>query len=150
MRDIEPLLKSILKPILKNYSPIILILKRNWRNILGEKYYEFCEVEKVFFGKNKKKDGILYITCFNNVISFYVENNKFFIIEKVNSIFGYSVIKDLRIVQQPRIIKNYLKKTIELKNEDKEYIKNITTNINDESLKDSLKHLGESILFKND
>lgn len=148
MKDVEFLLKNILKPVLKNYSPIILILKRNWQNILGERYYEFCEAEKVFFNKNKKNDGILYIVCFNNVISFYIENNKFFIIEKINSIFGYSMIKNLKIIQRPKIIKNYLKKSIKLKNEDKKYIENTAKNIKDKSLKYSLENLGKSIFLK--
>ena len=98
--EINFLLKDLLKPILKNYSPIILILKRNWCNILGEKYYEFCEAENVYFSKNKKNHGILNIICFNNVISFYIENNKFFILDKINAIFGYCLIQDIKVKQQ--------------------------------------------------
>ena len=41
MKDINYLVRDIVKPITKNYSPVLLILTRNWENIIGEKlmYY---------------------------------------------------------------------------------------------------------------
>ena len=72
---------------------------------MGEKFYEFCEPEKTYFNKNKKNDGILYIKCFNNVISFYIENNKNYILEKINAIFGYTIIKDIKLKQFSQIHK---------------------------------------------
>ena len=107
MKDINYLVRDIVKPITKNYSPVLLILTRNWENIIGEKYAEFCEVEKVSFQKNKKNDGTIYIKAFNNVISFYIENNKEFILEKINAIFGYSLISKIFIKQTPKIVKQY-------------------------------------------
>lgn len=150
MKRVEFLLKDILKPVLKNYSPVMLILKRNWINIIGEKYYEFCESEKVFFNRDKKNDGILYITCYNNIISFYIENNKPFITEKINSIFGYRLIKDLRLIQRPKIINTSLKmfSNKQLDEKDKKFIKDTLNCVEDNILKDSLNNLGKSIYLK--
>lgn len=145
MKEINFIVKSIIKPILKDYSPVILIIKRNWANILGEKYFEFCEPEKIFFQKNTKGNATLYITAFNPVISFYIENNKFFILEKINSIFGYSIIKDIKIKQNPKIIKQYKKTNTTLNESDKTKITNEINLIEDSELKESLKELGQSL-----
>ena len=58
------------------------------------------------------------------------------------------MIKNLKIIQRPKIIKNYFKKSIKLKNEDKKYIENTAKNIKDKSLKYSLENLGKSIFLK--
>jgi len=140
----------MVKPFLKNYSPVILILKRNWKNIFGEKYFEFCEPEKVYFQKDKKNDGVLYIIAFNAVISFYIDNNKEFILEKINSIFGYKLIKDLRIKQNPKIISQYLKNVIKLDKNQKNEIENKINKIEDTDLKKSLEYLGEILYYSKD
>ena len=150
MKDIDFLLKDLLKPILKGYSPLLLILKKNWLNIIGEKYYEFCEVDKVIFPKNKKNDGILYIICFNNIISFYIENNKIFVIEKINAMFGYNLIQDIKIKQKPKFIKsNNIKKSKTITQNEENILVDATINIENDSLKESLKNLGK-IIYLND
>ena len=150
MKDIDFLLKDLLKPILKGYSPLLLILKKNWLNIIGEKYYEFCEVDKVIFPKNKKNDGILYIICFNNIISFYIENNKIFVIEKINAMFGYNLIQDIKIKQKPKLIKNNNnKKSKTITQNEENILVDATINIENDSLKESLKNLGK-IIYLND
>lgn len=150
MKEIDSIVKDILKPILKSYSPVILIVKRNWANLMGEKYYEFCEPEKATFKKGKKNDGTLYIKCFNNVISFYIENNKLFILEKINSIFGYNLIGDIRIKQEPKIIKRYGKKSSVLDEENSSKIFDITKDIESEELKNSLKDFGTILFLEKD
>lgn len=146
MKDINYLVRDIVKPITKNYSPVLLILTRNWENIIGEKYAEFCEVEKVSFQKNKKNDGTIYIKAFNNVISFYIENNKEFILEKINAIFGYSLISKIFIKQTPKIVKQYQQNTKKISDNDKQFLAEITKNLEESELKDSLNKLGEMIL----
>ena len=146
MKDINYLVRDIVKPITKNYSPVLLILTRNWENIIGEKYAEFCEVEKVSFQKNKKNDGTIYIKAFNNVISFYIENNKEFILEKINAIFGYSLISKIFIKQTPKIVKQYQQNIKKISDNDKQFLAEITQNLEESDLKDSLNKLGEMIL----
>ena len=148
MKDINYLVRNIVKPITKNYSPVLLILTRNWENIIGEKYAEFCEVEKVSFQKNKKNDGTIYIKAFNNVISFYIENNKEFILEKINAIFGYSLISKIFIKQTPKIVKQYQQNTKKINDNDKQFLIEITKNLEENELKESLNELGKTILKK--
>lgn len=148
MKDINYLVRDIVKPITKNYSPVLLILTRNWKNIIGEKYADFCEVEKISFQKNKKNDGTIYIKAFNNVISFYIENNKEFILEKINAIFGYSLISKIFIKQTPKIIKQYQQNTKKISDNDKQFLIEITKNLEENELKESLNKLGKIILEK--
>lgn len=148
MKDINYLVRNIVKPITKNYSPVLLILTRNWENIIGEKYIDFCEVEKVSFQKNKKNDGTIYIKAFNNVISFYIENNKEFILEKINAIFGYSLISKIFIKQTPKIVKQYQQNTKKINDNDKQFLIEITKNLEENELKESLNELGKTILKK--
>lgn len=146
MKDINYLVRNIVKPITKNYSPVLLILTRNWENIIGEKYADFCEVEKVSFQKNKKNDGTICIKAFNNIISFYIENNKEFILEKINAIFGYSLISKIFIKQTPKIVKQYQQNTKKISDNDKQFLADITQNLKESELKESLNKLGEMIL----
>ena len=148
MKEIDTVVKDILKPILKNYSPVILIMRRNWNTLIGEKYYEFCEPERILFKKDKKNDATLYIKCFNSVISFYIENNKMFILEKINSIFGYNLIGDIKIKQDPRIIKQYKKPLPKIEDGDLNKINSVITDVENEELKNALKDFGNSLFTK--
>lgn len=146
MKDINFVIRNVVKPITKSFSPVLLILIRNWQNIMGEKYYEFCEVERVSFPKGKKNNGTIHINAFNNVISFYIENNKFFILDKINSIFGYGLISDIKIKQLPKIVNQHKTNDIKLSDNDEKIINNSVSEIDNDELKQSLKNLGE-ILF---
>jgi len=148
MKDINFVIRNVVKPITKNFSPVLLILIRNWQNIIGEKYYEFCEVEKVLFPKGKKNNGTIYINAFNNVISFYIENNKFFILDKINSIFGYGLISNIKIKQLPKIVKQHKNNDIKLSDSDEKTINNSVANVDNDDLKQSLKNLGETLFNK--
>ena len=141
MKEINFIVRNLVKPILKDYSPVLLILKRNWENLLGQKYFEFCEAEKVYFQKYKKNSGILYIFAFNSVVSFYISNNKSFIIEKINSIFGYNLIVDIKIKQTPKIVKKK-EKEICISEEKIKQVELSIEFIENEELKISLKELG--------
>jgi hypothetical protein len=105
MLPIGHLVDNLLKPLLKDYFPTILILNRNWENIIGAKYHQYCKAHKVSFKKNEKSKGILYIDAFNSVVSFYIKNNENILIEKMNTIFGNDMIGSIKIKQDPRIIK---------------------------------------------
>ncbi|MDD2839565.1 MAG: DciA family protein [Rickettsiales bacterium] len=148
MKDINFIIRDIIKPITKNFSPVLLILIRNWKNIIGEKYYEFCEVKSISFPKGKKNGGTIYINAFNNVISFYIENNKYYILEKINSIFGYGLISDIKIKQLPKVVQRYKANIIKLSDNDTKIIDNLTSDVSNSELKKSLKNLGEELFDK--
>lgn len=144
MKEINRIIGTMLKPVLKNYSPVILLIRRNWEQIVGAKYVDFCEVDRVGFQKNKRNDGVAYITTFNNVVSFYIQNNKIFILDKINSIFGYSLIVDIKLKQVPKVVK-IQKKEIAVDKKNVMAIEQMTEGLGDNDLKTSLIKLGLSL-----
>jgi hypothetical protein len=104
MQPLTIFVSQFLKPVLKGFNPIILILMRNWKLILSEKYYTYCTPKKVVFQKGKKGDGTLYITAYNNIATFYIANNSIAIIEKINALNGYNIVKDIKVQLEPKII----------------------------------------------
>jgi hypothetical protein len=106
MKQIGFLVEQLLKPILKDYSPVKLIIKRNWEDIIGNTHYKYCDLDKVIFLKNKGNCGAIYIKIYNSPTSFFIENNKSVIIERINILFGYTIINSVKIKQEPKIIDN--------------------------------------------
>jgi len=131
-----------------NYNPALLILNKNWSNILGEKYYKYCKPKKVFFKKNQKNNGILYLEVYNPVLSMYIDSNKKFILDKINMLFGYKAIGDIKIKQVPKIIEEYCKKKVAKvidKKEEEELLGKVNQSM-DERLREELEELGRGLL----
>lgn len=130
--------RIILKPILKNPKCAFLYtLANNWSNIIISKYLDYCKLEKVTLNKEKKQ-GNVYMITYNSATSFYINNNKEYIIEKMNCLFGYKAVLKLYVKEVPTVVKKKEKIKINtnfsLKNE----------NINSE-LKSALEELGSTI-----
>jgi hypothetical protein len=127
-----------------NYHPALLILNKNWLEVIGERYYKYCKPERVYFRKNQKGNGILYVVVYNPVLAMYIESNKNFILDKVNRFFGYKAIADIKIKQTPKIVEEYCKKkkakALDKKEKDK-IISKIDKNTNDD-LKKELMDFG--------
>lgn len=144
MREINFIVSKIIKPALKGYYPVLLTLRRNWQYVIGDKYFEYCEPEKIIFKKDKKNLGTLYLITFNAVVSFYIENNRPFVIEKVNSILGHGceLIADIKIKQNPKIINKKSDEIIFNPEQQKAVDKKIEI-IEDNELKLALRELGQ-------
>jgi hypothetical protein len=71
---------------------------------MGSSYCKFCNPEKITFQKNKKGDGVLYVKVFNNIASFYIVNNVDIIVEKINVLYGYRIVKDIKVKQDPKLV----------------------------------------------
>ncbi|GMO63885.1 MAG: hypothetical protein Ta2D_10750 [Rickettsiales bacterium] len=105
MQPLSIFVNDFLKPVLKGFNPIVLVLMRNWKLLMGEKYCTFCSPNKVIFPKGKKdENGTLYITAYNNIVSFYITNNSALIIEKINMLNGGHLIKEIKVQLEPKVI----------------------------------------------
>lgn len=147
-----PLKKSLGFLRRHNYHPALLVINRNWMDIIGEQYYKYCKPERVYFRKNQKGNGILYVVVYSPVLSMYIDSNKRFILDKVNRFFGYQAVADIKIKQTPKIVEEYCKKKVAKnikKNEKERLLSNLKDDM-DEELKSSLKELGENILKYNE
>ncbi len=151
-RPLESQISQILKPIFfkkKDSFLVINNLNKNWQKIVGERCWQFCHPKKIKFEKNKKADALLTIAADNSAIAFYLEANNNQIVENIASYYGYKVVADIRIVQEPRILVE--RKLVEINQnisqKNQELINDVTLQIKDPELKSILQKLGR-LIFK--
>lgn len=149
--SIEDNISQILKPIFVKKKDNFLLtnsLNKNWQKIIGEKCWQFCSPRKIQFEKNKKANAVLTIAANNSAVAFYLEANISQILENIASYYGYKVVGDIKIIQEPKIILqeklDKIEEKISKKNE--ELIVESTNKIKDLELKEILQKLGKSIL----
>lgn len=131
--------KKILKPVLKNPKYIIMYeIIRNWEDLIGKKYKDYCKLEKINLSRDEKQANIL-VKSYNSSASFFLNNNFQYIIEKINSIFGYQVVAKFMIKEIPTLVKTKPKMNTKTNNNIK--VSNIFVTNTD--LKKSLSELGE-------
>ena len=112
--------------------------------MVGKETSELCYPNTVKMGSNMSNGTLIVNVIHGNELT--VEYGKQEIIEKINSFFGYSCIKEikLRIVQEKKLTKNNIKTSDNLI----KYNKKIK-DINNQKLKISLDKLIEAFNDKN-
>lgn len=139
-RSFQNITRNILKPILKNPKfNFFYTISNNWINVVGSKYLDYCCVKKVSLDKDGRQ-GNIYIVSYNSATSFYLNNNKQYIIERINTLFGYNAVLNVYIKEIPTIVR---KKNIKKNAINKEV--NLCVNVENEGLKRALMELGGSL-----
>lgn len=137
---IDKNINSILKTLSKspNFNSLNRVYK-NWDNIIDKKYLKYCYPEKVNINF-EEKIGSLFIVSHNPATSFYLNNNKDYILAKINTYFGYNSIISLHIKELPMIVKEeYVKKQKkDLTKEEMDFVNSIE---GDDKLSKALRHL---------
>ncbi|MDR0571752.1 MAG: DUF721 domain-containing protein [Rickettsiales bacterium] len=138
-KKLHNLTKDVLRPILKTpKASLLYTINRNWKSIMGEKYVDFAVVEKVVLLKNQKTAN-LYVTTFNLSTSFFINNSKSYILDKINNHFGYKAIVNLYLKEVPKTVI----KTVKMCEIDDNKLIHYNTNNNtkDETLRNKLNEL---------
>lgn len=139
-RSFQNITRNILKPILKNPKfNFFYTISNNWINVVGSKYLDYCCVKKVSLDKDGRQ-GNIYIVSYNSATSFYLNNNKQYIIERINTLFGYNAVLNVYIKEIPTIVR---KKNIKKNAINKEV--NLCINVENEGLREALVKLGENL-----
>jgi hypothetical protein len=132
--------KGILKKNGYNYSEII----NKWNSLVGKNISNYCYPKSI---KMKQKDGngtlVLLVERGNEL---NIEYSKTLIINKVNSYFGYNLVKDIRL--ETFISKNKISKTKTINKKISKNIKNKISEIKNKDIRDSLSSLVD--IVKND
>lgn len=139
--------KNNLKFLKKYYHPGILTLRKNWEGIMGRECFKYCKPVKLS-GRKNQKNAVLHVVAYNPVPAFYIDNNKLYILDKINTLFGYNAVSDIKIKQEPRSMEKTEKKKVEKKVDEKE-LKKMTDGIGsemDEGLREEFKKLARGIL----
>jgi len=155
--DLESL-GSIFMPIIKNSlsaedligTDIIL----NWRNIIGNEMATFCQPLNTKYNPHTNC-RTLYIETPVGGFALEIQHRENYILEKINAYFGYQAIHKLNISQNANIRPMFTGKKaentqeLEVSEEDKKYLMQLTEEIKDEKLRENLIKIGKKILLAN-
>ena len=146
-------IKELNKKNLSKFGEIEYTIYSNWSKIVGSFFANHSEPLDIKSIKDSESSSVetIYIKYLHvNVtpsasIEFQHFSNK--IIEKINSFFGYEVIKKIIIHQKLHSKENLssVNKYFKPKKNSKE-VENISLKINDKELKDSIVNLGLSVI----
>ena len=141
------LLKNIIYPNIKTARfSFLYTIHRNWKNIFGEEQSLYIKLNKVVL-TNENKNANIYLISHNSGISFFINNNKLYFLDKINALFGYKAVQNIYIQEIPQNIKIPQKYRLET---DKEKVNKFIKENNVENLimKDEIIKLAEAILKK--
>jgi len=133
-------LKKLLKKGSYNFSNIV----DNWAKMVGKDLSNACYPSTVKMGKEMNNGTLVLNVIHGNEV--IVEYSKQEIMDKINSFFGFSCIKEvkLKIVSEKRLFKKNL-----TSNETKLNYSNKLENINNKELRNTLNKLIEAYNAKN-
>lgn len=138
-------IRKLVEPLVKKRGLGVASISFDWPLIMGSRFAQLCQVEKIYFLKGKK--GCLYLKAPSSM-ALTLSYEKKTIIERVNQFYGNDIIDDLRITHSSILSHPAIKKTkvIEktIPTEDTLSIESIT----DKLLKKSLHQLGVSLYQK--
>jgi hypothetical protein len=134
---------QILKPILKiPKASLLYTIHKNWGEMIGKEFIDYTKVERVALARNQKIAN-LYVISFNSAVSFYINNNKSYILDRINNFFGYRAVTDLYVKEIPRIV---LKSAPKYEINEEKLAKFIETNdIGNDALREKLNELAKEV-----
>ena len=129
----------------------------HWAEIIGSPLAQYTVPQKIVFPRNEKNNGCLYLAVPTGAFAIEIQHREKYILEKINTYFGYHAVSTLKIIQNSEICsakpqkENFSQpqKAPELSQKEKDEIKNLCKNINNENLKEILINLGHSVYANN-
>lgn len=147
-KNIIPLAKKLLgKKGMMEFEILI-----NWEKIVGPELACFSIPEKVEFKNNQRNNGILHLTVPSGAFALELQHREHFIVEKVNTFFGYGAVSGIRIMQNNEM-QFYEKpqkpqkrtKPVLVSADEANYIKEMSETVKNTELKEILIKLGYSV-----
>jgi hypothetical protein len=139
LSNINPI---ILKKKKKNFN-IIYNLRKNWKKIIGEKYYPFTAIRDLKINRENQKT--LHVEIYNSTIAFLLSSEVENIIENIKIYYGYQAIDNIKFIQKPRYIELKDNKIEKIDSDIEEYLEQSLSYIQNEELKEILLKLGRKI-----
>ena len=127
-----------------------------WHEIVGEELAEFCLPQKIDFPRRQKSNGTLYLNVASGAFALEIQHREKFILEKINTRFGYQAVAKIKIVQNSSLtlekldkIKKEERSETLVSPEEENYINNLAEDLNHSELKEILVKLGKSVFNDN-
>jgi len=125
-----------------------------WREIMGEKMADHAQPLKIHYRKPKRKGdaptATLDIAASSAQASLLIMR-KGLLLEKINHIFGESLVTDIRFVHQTTLNQNVKPSKVakSLSEAEKNSLSNMLDTVEDDELKSRLSSMGEALLKDN-
>ena len=152
-KNLSHSLDFVTKPIFKKRGFTENKILTDWNKIVGDSLGGSSVPKKLFFSRNKKSDGVLYVEVYDSGMAMEMTYMEPIIIEKIASYFGYKAISKLKIIQKPGGgMKPQEKKDLSLKataavpDYKRRQLDDLIGGIDDEEMKVALSLLGTSVL----
>jgi hypothetical protein len=151
LQSLDQKLSHLLNPLFQgSKKEFILVnnLVKNWEEVIGKKYCEFCYPKSVNFGKEVSAGGKLTIGVYNSAVGFFLENNSELIIERIARFYGFKSISKIIIKQEPKMVNSEKAAEIKLPEVQENFLTGKLSEIKDRDLAETLQKLGREIFKK--
>ena len=91
--------KKIVQPILKKHGFVSADILTYWTEIVGEDLAKGVLPDKLVFKGKERTDGTLFVKSAGGAFALLFQHKKDYIIQKINTFFGYPAVKNIRIRQ---------------------------------------------------
>jgi hypothetical protein len=112
----------------------------NWKNIIDERYWNYCVFEKITLDKSCES-GTAYIISYNSSASFYLGSSGQYIVDKMNSVLGRKLIVKILVREIPMVVNSLTSGVRREKKVETRKTQGNGTHVN--PLEGSLEELGE-------
>jgi hypothetical protein len=144
LKTVDQTITNLIKPISKSQSKklnAINLIARNWNDIIGTKYVNYCKLMSIASRSNQLK---LTIISYNSAMTFFLRNNIDIIIEKIKQTLSID-IADISIINQPQDLVHDNDNNL-ISEDVKRKVEHNITNIDDPNLRDTLRKLGHKLI----
>ena len=87
------------KQLLGSKGFVEIDILTGWSEIVGDELAEFCLPQKIVFPRGQKTGGTLYLYAASGAFALEITHRERFILEKINTRFGYQAVAKIKIVQ---------------------------------------------------
>ena len=142
---------SLVKSALSAEDLVGVDILLNWKDIVGEEIYSYCQPIKTNFNP-KNSTRTLYLEVPAGGFALEIQHKEKYILDKINAYFGYNAVHKINIAQNinMQIKKNnadaYVFKAQKISEEDEKYLLNLVTEIKDDKLRENLIKIGKNVI----
>lgn len=148
LQSIDQKISKLLKPIFQSSKKEFILINnlvKNWPEIIGKKYAQFCYPKSVVLAK---EGGKLTVAVHNSAVGFFLENNSELIIERIAAFYGFKSVVRIIIKQEPKNIESNLASEIKLSQVQENFLQEKIAAISDLDLAQTLQKIGREIFKK--
>lgn len=136
--------KGLIAPIFKKHGFASVDIVSNWQSIVGQELSNGIIPEKLIFPKGERINGTLIVKSAGGAFALLFQHKKKHVLDKINTYFGYSAVKEVRIKQGKiplKIPQSLYAKTESVRKIDKDVSEKVAL-VQDEEIKKILENIG--------